>query len=54
MNFFTLAKEEYGFNVELIEHVKMEVMFEEDPGDVETRSTVHGYKLTRNKTFPSE
>lgn len=35
----------YGFEADHFIQEKMNVMFEEDPGDVEVRSTVHGWKL---------
>lgn len=35
----------YGFEVDHFIQKKMHVMFEEDPGDVETRATVHGWQL---------
>ncbi|KAG0168434.1 nicotinamide n-methyltransferase [Apophysomyces sp. BC1034] len=35
----------YGFKVDHFLVEKMHVMFEEDPGDVEVRATVHGWQL---------
>ncbi|KAI9319669.1 S-adenosyl-L-methionine-dependent methyltransferase [Dichotomocladium elegans] len=58
-DFFTIAKRPYtpdldpndrenigyGFEVDHFIQEKMHVMFEDDPGDVEVRSTVHGWQM---------
>jgi len=43
--FFDIAKDK-GWNVEKIWEEKCDVMFENDPGDVDIRRTVFGYSLT--------
>lgn len=35
----------YSFHADHFLQKKMHVMFEEDPGDIETRATVHGWQL---------
>ena len=35
----------YGFETDHFLQEKMNVMFEEDPGDVQVRSTIHGWQL---------
>lgn len=49
-NFFTIAQEKFNFVVEKMFDTKMKVMFEEDPGSEEVRSTIHAYSLK----FPTE
>ena len=44
--FLTIAKEEFGLNVEELFTEKHEPMFPNDPGDLELRTTCHVYKLT--------
>jgi len=46
LNFFKLAQQaSYNFKLELVKSVKMEPMFENDPGDLTVRSTVDCYRL---------
>ncbi|KXS19768.1 hypothetical protein M427DRAFT_28681 [Gonapodya prolifera JEL478] len=49
MAFFDRAREQ-GFTVEKILEVKAKPMFENDEGDIEMRSTVHGYFLSLKNT----
>lgn len=44
-NFFNIAQEQFNFKVEKMFDTKMKVMFEEDPGSEEVRSTIHAYSL---------
>jgi nicotinamide N-methyltransferase len=46
LDIFRLATEEFGFNVEKVDSILYGPMFEEDPGDVKVRSTIHFYKIT--------
>ena len=47
-NFFRLAEAEpYNFVVDQPFQVKTDPMFPDDPGDLELRSTVFGYRLRR-------
>ncbi|KAN0078322.1 putative methyltransferase domain containing protein [Tylopilus felleus] len=47
LEFFTLARQR-GWNCEEIYTKKFPPMFPDDPGDVEVRSTVHGWRMTRS------
>ncbi|KAF8556676.1 nicotinamide N-methyltransferase [Imleria badia] len=47
LEFFTMARHR-GWNCEEIYTKLFPPMFPEDPGDVEVRSTVHGWRLTRS------
>lgn len=49
MNFFELARNEFGFNVEKQFSQKLKPMFEVDEGPEDIRATVHFYILTKNK-----
>eukprot|EP00054_Salpingoeca_dolichothecata_P025078 m.173070 g.173070 ORF g.173070 m.173070 type:complete len:262 (-) comp25238_c1_seq1:228-1013(-) len=44
--FLTIAQEEYHLEMQTLEPEKMPVMFPEDPGSEETRSTIHRYIFT--------
>lgn len=46
-NLITMAREEFGFKTEEIFTEKHPPMFENDPGDIEIRTTCHVYKLTK-------
>ncbi|KAH0835700.1 hypothetical protein J3R83DRAFT_9490 [Lanmaoa asiatica] len=50
LEFFTTAHHR-GWNCEEIYTHKFPPMFPEDPGDVEARSTVHGWRMARTQTL---
>ncbi|KAG9312659.1 putative methyltransferase-domain-containing protein [Chiua virens] len=52
LEFFTMARQR-GWNCEEVYTKKFPPMFPNDPGDIDVRSTVHGWKLTRASFEPT-